>query len=425
MKSDIDLQCLIDSYGNDGKWWYQPIQFKNNVMTHSKKYKDDLFYSMRTFGINKWNNYVVPFLPFNLKDKVVLDIGCNSGIFLIQAIRAGASFVYGIEPDVSNLGFYKQCLFVIDMFSEIDNFDYKSKIKVIKKKAHKIDWKKDFDKKINITLAYSVLYWASFNDENGSIDNPNEIINSIISGVFSISDYFIIMGDEFVQNIRKLKNQNSLCTSVETTLPFFNNYIIEKIWIEDRPLERSPSIIVAKKNIVNRKGNINIDKLIKYMMLMPINDEPIPTVSNKDMFPAYLKFCQRLFNNEIFDLYDSEYADFIKKWLLTRKNYRHFIQNDTKELFVKKLKQDADLAVDIKNNGLKVPISFCKGVEYNNGFFTLDGCHRTIIFKALNKQKIEFVCDEVLYRACFNRMKKHIVDLSIEDFSYEYKFDNV
>ena len=251
MRSDDEIQKIIDRCGNDGKWWYQPIKFKDNVMTHSNKWSDAVFYSKRTFGINKWNNFVIPFLPFALENKTILDIGCNAGIFLIQAIRAGAKFAYGIEPDGFNLGFYNQCTLVMDMFSEIDEIDYNNKIKIINKECNNVDWKKDFLYKIDITFAYNVLYWLTFSDENGSIPQAEKVLKSILENISKTSKYLIIMGDEKdVKSARRRKCKNYLGTSVDKTLPLLNDYDIEKVWIEDSPIERNPSIIVAKsKNI--------------------------------------------------------------------------------------------------------------------------------------------------------------------------------
>ena len=118
-----DIQQKIDKLGQGKYWWYQPIQFNEKYKTHSRKVSDKIFYSRKTFGINKWNNYVKPNLPFDLKGKVVLDVGCNAGLFLIQAIKEGAEFAYGIEPSDSHKfdnGFDKQAKLVIDIFSEID-----------------------------------------------------------------------------------------------------------------------------------------------------------------------------------------------------------------------------------------------------------------------------------------------------------------
>lgn len=63
-------------------------------------------------------------LPKNLKDKSVLDIGCNIGAFLVESIRRGADLCDGVEPDLLWLliasGIAKRLNLNIDFWKSID-----------------------------------------------------------------------------------------------------------------------------------------------------------------------------------------------------------------------------------------------------------------------------------------------------------------
>jgi len=243
-------QERIDELGTGNYRWYQPIRFDENLMTHSNKYSDNVFYNLQTFGTNKWNNYIKPNIPFDLKGKTVLDVGCNAGLFLIESLRAGASFAYGIEPSDGaqfNNGFDKQAELVVEIFSEIDNVDYSKKIKIINKELHKVDFYKEIDRNIDITYAMNVLYWLTYSDEVGSINMPEEVMQQCIDKIFSSSDYLLIVGDENVERSRVASRQNSLGCSLRTTLPFLENRVIVKQFIEQRPKERHPIIFLARR----------------------------------------------------------------------------------------------------------------------------------------------------------------------------------
>jgi len=251
MRSDKELQKTLDDYNKGPRWWYQPIKFKEGVMTHSPKRSDKVFYSRKTFGVNKWKNYVLPFLPFDLKDKVVLDIGSCAGVFLVEAIRAGAKFVYGIEQPDSTGGFYDGCMIALDIWSEVDDFDYHSKIKIVKKMLHNVNWEEDIPQQVDISLAYNVLYWATM--EIKDLNMAKATMDKIIEGIAQTTRYLIVMGDENIQRARKVKGENSFCSANTTTIPFLGSFDIEKEWVENPPLDREPSIVVAKSRVTNEK----------------------------------------------------------------------------------------------------------------------------------------------------------------------------
>jgi hypothetical protein len=47
----------------------------------------------------KWNNFILPFLPDDCSEQVLIDIGCNSGLFLKMAKDKGFDRVVGVDSD--------------------------------------------------------------------------------------------------------------------------------------------------------------------------------------------------------------------------------------------------------------------------------------------------------------------------------------
>lgn len=101
------------------KPWYQPIEFVSGVKTVPVT-KAGHKISLRDLdrGIRKWNKMIKPVLPFPLEGKVVMDCGCNAGLFLVQSCKEGAKKAIGIEVDDH---YFKQANFVKETFSKIEN----------------------------------------------------------------------------------------------------------------------------------------------------------------------------------------------------------------------------------------------------------------------------------------------------------------
>lgn len=252
----IELQKELDKFneGIQSQWWYQPIKFCDGLMTHSYKWSDDVFYKNSTFGENKWNNYISKFLPINLKDKVILDIGSNAGYFLLKSVKNGAKLAYGIEPNQScgnqfNNGFDKQHKLVIDIFSEVDGINYSRKIKLISKEMHNIDWLKNIGQAVDITFAFNVLYWLTFSDEKGNIKNARIKLQEIINNIARNSKWFFIICDEATERFRLKTKRNFYCTGISQTKPFLKHFDIITEWKEQPPKDREVSIIIAKSKI--------------------------------------------------------------------------------------------------------------------------------------------------------------------------------
>ena len=90
--------------------------------------------------------------PFLFKDKVVLDVGCGTGILSLFAARAGAKHVYGVE-----------CSAIADQARQIvaDN-NYSDRVTIIKSKIEEIEALPDGVTKVDIIISewmgYFLLY---------------------------------------------------------------------------------------------------------------------------------------------------------------------------------------------------------------------------------------------------------------------------
>lgn len=203
-------QKEIDSLGK----WYQTIDFgKYGKSKGSAKNLD-----------KKWD-LIKEALPYSLHDKSVLDLGCNAGYFMIKTARERALKITGIEKDES---FYTQCLFTINMFwkgeVESQTLDTKyflnSNFDIINMPASSFDFKETYD----ITFAFNFFYWLTYTDEQGSIENPEDVLLRFLKKLSFHTNYLLILGAEGVAKERAKKKVNNLGTSLKRTLPFLEPY---------------------------------------------------------------------------------------------------------------------------------------------------------------------------------------------------------
>ena len=194
---------------NLGKW-YQTIDF--GKYGKSKGSAKDLD--------KKWE-LVKKELPFSLRGKSVLDLGCNAGYFMLQAMQGGSRKVWGIEVVER---FYKQSLFTMRSFSllnpSIDLLRRKGRIKLINSDAKDTIFSNIFD----ITFAFNFFYWLTYSDEEGSIENPEDTFLKFLKKLSFHTKYLLVIGADGVAKDRKRKGLNSLGTSLERTLPFLQPY---------------------------------------------------------------------------------------------------------------------------------------------------------------------------------------------------------
>jgi len=84
--------------------WYQPIDFGEGQIIHVTEPPrweiKPQFFNDRHRGMCKWHYIIKKNLP-DIKNKRVLDLGCNNGLFCLELARDGAREVIGIDrsPD--------------------------------------------------------------------------------------------------------------------------------------------------------------------------------------------------------------------------------------------------------------------------------------------------------------------------------------
>jgi len=129
--------------------WYHPIDFGDGVVVLGMtsaccegRSKSRIPLKSDQRGLTKWNKYIRPNLPIDIKDASVLDIGCNSGLFSLHLLRQGAAFVRGVELDDQ---YVKQALFLREMFSSRDKISYNFDILLGDMKRTELYLDREFD----------------------------------------------------------------------------------------------------------------------------------------------------------------------------------------------------------------------------------------------------------------------------------------
>jgi cyclopropane fatty-acyl-phospholipid synthase-like methyltransferase len=173
--NDQKLQNKI----NQLKPWYQGIKLndKLSIKSDHSKWSGDF----------SWN-YIFQIIKdsgFSLKNKRVLDLGSNAGLFSIRSAQAGAQEVVGVELDSRHI---LQSKFIHDFFSEQDGKNYNVSFRqgtcenIVNEKLGHFD----------LTLAISVLYHVGLNGTKHYTDKHLSQQESFIKKLCGMSDNVIV-----------------------------------------------------------------------------------------------------------------------------------------------------------------------------------------------------------------------------------------
>lgn len=218
----MGLQAEIDALSVDRQWfggWYQPIDFPGGSRTHSTKLSDAQFYGSECRGLRKWRKVIAQNIG-NLRGKRFLEIGCNAGLYLVQAWREGARWCIGVE---NHPQFIQQCHFVLNALAP------DASITLIEQDVTKVNWQ--IIGEVDIALLANALYWIGYTDEHGPYPNRAELMTRFLEGLAKSAKRVVIVGAE-----EKSKRYEDLETTIPLLEPFFDIRKSEIVPVNDRVL---------------------------------------------------------------------------------------------------------------------------------------------------------------------------------------------
>jgi SAM-dependent methyltransferase len=230
----MTCQPEIDALSDDRQWyggWYQPILFSDGSRTHSTKMSDERFYGSESRGLRKWDRVIRPHLP-DLTGKRFLEIGCNAGLYLVQAVREGAAACVGVE---NHPQFAKQCRYVRDRFGVSD------RIHLLEQDAAVLDWGKvGF---ADVALLSNALYRIGHTDERGDYPNRPELLDRFLYGLSGAVPLMVVIGAE---EQKRYANLGSTCGLLD---PYFRITYAEVVPLNDRTMN-----VVVGESYARRAG---------------------------------------------------------------------------------------------------------------------------------------------------------------------------
>jgi len=106
------------------KNWYHPVDIGDGIVVHCTDEKNMPQPSWDEYhGINKWKKMIEPYVP-KVRNKRILDIGCNTGIIDIYLAKSGAKEIVGIDrgaPFYLGQDYIEQAEFVKKAFELKEN----------------------------------------------------------------------------------------------------------------------------------------------------------------------------------------------------------------------------------------------------------------------------------------------------------------
>ncbi len=181
---------LVDEI-NRLRSWYQPVDFGYGLRTPATDKTGASFRkSSLDRGIAKWREFIEPNLPFSLKGKRVLDIGCNAGLFINEVAQRGAREVVGVEKDDH---YFEQAQFVAKTFSKLHDRRYPVRIYQGPMEDFNYEGLGYFD----LALMLLVIYHIGKTEEYSHLsrDQVTELQVNTIKRVSTISRYILFQGN--------------------------------------------------------------------------------------------------------------------------------------------------------------------------------------------------------------------------------------
>ncbi len=249
-KINIELyQAKINELGD----WYQPISFiAGKLVTKSRYHAQSTLH-----GINKWDIILRRNLPADLSGKMILDLGCASGLYSMLCVRAGAQ-VIGVDLDEDG---YRQSLLTREIFSSMDEKDYSKSFTVLKTDLMSFDWNKYGE--FAVVMALNVLYWIKIpyikisSCDRKEYDDAN--LHNLIQNIRQHSKTFLVQADENKYRVRKSQGKSVEATDSRRVVELLKQCGYQKIEI-DQPIVLK-SIL---RTIMTRNPEVDLKKPIYY-----------------------------------------------------------------------------------------------------------------------------------------------------------------
>ncbi len=343
----MNLEKQILQLAKDGRW-YQDIPFVGvQVPMSYPEQKNSQF-----FGLNKWNNFIEPLLPFkDFGTRRFLEIGCNAGLYLLKAIELGFKTVVGIEADEA---FYEQALFTCDYFGLKDVQLLRQVIGETEPNVN-ANGAEHFSIKetlvTDIVLLANVLYWLTDDASHQLIkDLSYKILYAIVVTVEDATGLSSGSSD-FVKKL------------------FSDDWVLVKVCrISEKfdPMPRQQIALLFKS--VHLK-EFDLHELWK-IAANPNKEEP----HREQFFRCFTEFVHLVFKDE--DPFESDYFRYlidkggIGEWKTDNQIKRYVVET-------------AAICKSIRNDGLKEPIQF-----FGHACNPINGYHRLVILRELGYRKI-------------------------------------
>ena len=181
--NEDDINIIVCGDSEEDKWfaYYNHLNFyfvedfynkflKNTIYSlyyNSDTYQDILLPNKKIYGFRNCEKTWEYFKDkVNFKDKIILDIGCNSGYFIIQSLINKCKYCYGIDlNEFHNPNELKsKPKYLLNPFEicniVLDQWNFKDKVKLIQD-----NWETcEFNNVVDIIYLFNVMgYWKNIN----------------------------------------------------------------------------------------------------------------------------------------------------------------------------------------------------------------------------------------------------------------------